>query len=119
MKVGIVQPGGCWTDLRTGMTTTTPAEPYGPLRAEPAAQWAGGSIDSDPPPAAKALLELVDSPEPPLLLGSMVYDLAFDRSRRRREVWAGWEETSRAAEHAIPRHRRLTDFPHPPKGEEP
>ncbi|GAA4066563.1 SDR family oxidoreductase [Nonomuraea soli] len=104
VKVSIVQPGGYWTDLYTSMTSTTPAEPYGPLREELARQWAEGSIDSDPRLAAEAMLRLVDSEEPPLrlLLGSMVYDLAFDISRRRMEVWAGWEEVSRAAEHAIP-----------------
>ncbi|NUT42242.1 MAG: SDR family oxidoreductase [Thermoactinospora sp.] len=104
VKVTIVQPGGYWTDLYTGMTSTAPAEPYGPLREELARQWAEGSIDSDPRLAAEAMLKLVDSAQPPLrlLLGSMVYDLAFDISRRRMEVWAGWEEVSRAAEHAIP-----------------
>ncbi|MER5326306.1 SDR family oxidoreductase [Streptosporangium roseum] len=104
VKVTIVQPGGYWTDLYTSMTSTAPAEPYDPLRAELAKQWAEGSIDSDPRLAAEAMLKLVDSPEPPLrlLLGSMVYDLAFDISRRRMKEWAGWEEVSRAAEHAVP-----------------
>jgi len=37
-----------------------------------------------------------------LLLGSMIYDLAFDVSRRRMATWSGWEEVSRAAEHAVP-----------------
>jgi hypothetical protein len=32
----------------------------------------------------------------------MVYDLAFDISRRRMATWAGWEQVSRAAEHAVP-----------------
>ncbi|WP_433237105.1 SDR family oxidoreductase [Streptosporangium sp. CA-135522] len=104
VKLTIVQPGGYWTDLYTGMTMTTPAEPYGPLRAEMEKQWAEGSIDSQPRLAAEALLKLVDSEDPPLrlLLGSMVYDLAFDISRRRMDTWAGWEQVSRAAEHAVP-----------------
>ncbi|MFE3450799.1 SDR family oxidoreductase [Nonomuraea sp. NPDC059194] len=104
VKVTIVQPGGYWTDLYTSMTSTTPAEPYGPLRDELAKQWAEGSIDSDPRLAAEAMLKLVDSENPPLrlLLGSMVYDLAIDISRRRMEVWAEWEQVSRDAEKAIP-----------------
>jgi NAD(P)-dependent dehydrogenase (short-subunit alcohol dehydrogenase family) len=104
VKVSIVQPGGYWTDLYSAMTSTTPAEPYGPLRAEMEKQWAEGSIDSDPRLAAEAVLKLVDSDDPPLrlLLGSMVYDLAFDISRQRMATWAGWERVSRAAEHAIP-----------------
>ncbi|WBB65535.1 SDR family oxidoreductase [Micromonospora sp. WMMD812] len=104
VKVSIVQPGGYWTDLYTSMTSTTPMEAYGPLRAELERQWAEDSIDSEPRLAAEALLKLVDSDDPPLrlLLGSMVYDLAFDISRRRVDTWAGWEQVSRAAEHAVP-----------------
>ncbi|WP_406079005.1 SDR family oxidoreductase [Micromonospora sp. NBC_00858] len=104
IKVSIVQPGGYWTDLYTSMTSTTPMEAYGPLRAELERQWAEGSIDSEPRLAADALLKLVDSDDPPLrlLLGSMVYDLAFDISRRRMDTWASWEKVSRTAEHAVP-----------------
>ena len=82
VKLSIVQPGGYWTDLYTSITATTPIEAYAPLRAELERQWAEGSIDSEPRLAAEALLRLVDSDDPPLrlLLGSMVYDLAFDIS---------------------------------------
>ena len=105
VKVTIVQPGGYWTDLyTTGLTATEPLEAYDPLRAELQKQWAEGSVDSDPRLAAEAVMRLVASDDPPLrlLLGSMVYDLAFDISRRRMDTWAAWEEVSRAAEHAIP-----------------
>ncbi|GAA3147247.1 SDR family oxidoreductase [Planomonospora alba] len=104
VKLSIVQPGGYWTDLYTSMTMTTPKEEYASLRAELEKQWAEGSVDSDPRLAADALLKLVDSDDPPLrlLLGSMVYDLAFDISRRRMETWAAWEQVSRAAEKAVP-----------------
>ncbi|TDC08776.1 SDR family oxidoreductase [Nonomuraea longispora] len=104
VKVSIVQAGGYWTDLYTSMTTASPAPEYAPLRAELERQWAEGSIDSEPRLAAEALLKLVDSADPPLrlLLGSMVYDLAFDISRRRMETWAAWEQVSRDAEHAVP-----------------
>ncbi|MCZ7435244.1 SDR family oxidoreductase [Micromonospora sp. WMMC241] len=104
VKVSIVQPGGYWTDLYTSAGATTPMDAYAPLRAELERQWADGSVDSEPRLAAEALLRLVDSDNPPLrlLLGSMVYDLAFDISRRRMDTWAGWERVSRAAEHAVP-----------------
>ncbi|MFF0580194.1 SDR family oxidoreductase [Streptosporangium saharense] len=104
VKVTMVQPGGYWTDLYTSATMTTPAEPYGPLRAELEKQWAEGSIDSEPRLAAEAVLKLVDSENPPLrlLLGNMVYDLAFNVCRQRMETWESWEEVSRAAEHAVP-----------------
>ncbi|GAA4607440.1 SDR family oxidoreductase [Actinoallomurus liliacearum] len=104
VKLTMVQPGGYWTDLYSSMAMTSPMEEYASLRAELERQWAEGSIDSEPRLAAEALLKLVDSEDPPLrlLLGSMVYDLAFDISRRRMRTWAAWEQVSRAAEHAVP-----------------
>ncbi|MBQ1076089.1 SDR family oxidoreductase [Micromonospora sp. C31] len=104
IKVTIVQPGGYWTDLYARSTTAAPNPAYDPLREELARQWAEGSVDSEPRLAAEALMKLVASDQPPLrlLLGSMVYDLAFDISKRRMDVWAGWEEVSRAAEQAVP-----------------
>ncbi|WP_051407483.1 SDR family oxidoreductase [Nocardia sp. CNY236] len=106
VAVSIVQPGGYWTDLYRSMTTPTPMDAYDGLRTQLEAQWADGSVDSEPRLAAEALLELVDSDEPPLrlLLGGTAYDLAFDISRRRMDTWAGWEQVSRAAEHAVSAH---------------
>ncbi|GGN06704.1 short-chain dehydrogenase/reductase [Lentzea pudingi] len=104
VKVTIVQPGGYWTDLYTSSRATEPNPVYDGLREELQKQWAEGSVDSEPKLAAEAVMKLVASDEPPLrlLLGSMVYDVAFDISRRRMETWAAWEETSRAAEKAVP-----------------
>ena len=104
VKVSIIQPGGYWTDLYTSARSTTPLDAYVPLRTELEKQWSEGSVDSEPRLAAEALMKLVDSENPPLrlLLGSMVYDLAFDISRQRMQIWAGWEQVSRAAEHAVP-----------------
>ncbi|PWR04935.1 short-chain dehydrogenase [Micromonospora acroterricola] len=104
VKVTIVQPGGYWTDLYASSTATTPDAAYDSLRGELEKQWADGSIDSEPRLAAEALMTLVANDDPPLrlLLGSMVYDLAFDISRRRMDIWAGWEEVSRRAEKAVP-----------------
>jgi NAD(P)-dependent dehydrogenase (short-subunit alcohol dehydrogenase family) len=104
VKVTIVQPGGYWTDLYTSSTATSPNPSYDPLRAELEKQWSEGSIDSEPQLAAEAVMKLVTSDNPPLrlLLGSMVYDLAFDISRQRMDTWAGWEDVSRAAEKAAP-----------------
>ncbi|MGV9268532.1 SDR family NAD(P)-dependent oxidoreductase [Kitasatospora sp. NPDC003701] len=104
VKVSMVQPGGYWTDLYTAMHSTGTLDAYDPLRAELVKRFAEGSVDSDPKLAAEALLKLVDSDEPPLrlLLGSMVYDLAFDIARTRMDTWARWEGVSRAAEHAVP-----------------
>ncbi|MBB4929627.1 NAD(P)-dependent dehydrogenase (short-subunit alcohol dehydrogenase family) [Lipingzhangella halophila] len=107
VRVSIVQPGGYWTELYDRMRTAPPLEAYAPMRAELERQWSGPeaeSVDSEPHLAAEAVLRLVDSDDPPsrLLLGSMVYDLAFDVSRKRMDTWARWEQVSRAAEHAVP-----------------
>jgi NAD(P)-dependent dehydrogenase (short-subunit alcohol dehydrogenase family) len=104
IKLTILQPGGYWTDLYNRMQTTEELPEYADLRAELAKQFAEGSIDSDPALAAEAVMRLVDSDDPPrrLLLGSMVYDLAFTLTDARRDDWAQWETVSRAAEHAIP-----------------
>ncbi|MFD5315667.1 SDR family oxidoreductase [Streptomyces sp. NPDC127098] len=107
VRVTIVQPGGYWTDLYANTTATQPDPHYDELRAELEKQWAEGSVDSEPRLAAEALMKLVASEEPPLrlLLGSMVYDVAFAISRQRMETWAGWESVSRAAERAVPAPR--------------
>jgi NAD(P)-dependent dehydrogenase (short-subunit alcohol dehydrogenase family) len=104
VKVTIVEPGGYWTDLYASMRTAAELPAYAPLHRELERQWGESSIDSDPRLAAEALMTVVDSDDPPLrlLLGSMVYDLAFDITRRRLETWAGWERVSRAAEAAAP-----------------
>ncbi|GAA4996694.1 SDR family oxidoreductase [Actinopolymorpha pittospori] len=104
VRLTIVQPGGYWTDLYRGMRSTTPLEAYAPLRAELADQLAENSVDSQPRLAAEALMKVVDSDDPPLrvVFGSMVYDLAFELTRQRMRTWAGWEDVSRAAEHAVP-----------------
>ncbi|KIH97035.1 short-chain dehydrogenase [Streptomonospora alba] len=107
VRVTVLQPGGYWTELYTRMRTAEPLEAYAPLRAELERQWSQAEsepVDSEPRLAAEALLTLVDSDAPPLrlLLGGMVYDLAFDVSRQRMDTWARWEEVSRAAEHPVP-----------------
>jgi len=108
-KVTILQPGGYWTDLYNTLALATEIDDYAPLRQQLAEQFAGESIDSDPKLAAEAVMTLVDSEDPPrrLLLGSMVYDLAFTLTDTRREDWAAWEQTSRAAEQAIPDPRSV------------
>ena len=105
VKTTIVEPGGYWTDLYLGgLRAATPNPAYADLRAELEKQFAEGSKDSMPELAARAVLKLVGSDDPPLrlLLGDMVYDLAVDSTNRKLATWAEWEEVSRAAEHAVP-----------------
>ncbi|RDI52788.1 SDR family NAD(P)-dependent oxidoreductase [Nocardia mexicana] len=105
VKVTVVQPGGYWTGLyTTGLTATEPLDAYAPLRAELEKQYAEGSIDSLPELAARALMTIVDSDNPParLALGSFTYDLAATVAEQHRAEYAAWESVSRAAEEAAP-----------------
>jgi NAD(P)-dependent dehydrogenase (short-subunit alcohol dehydrogenase family) len=105
VRTTIVEPGGYWTGLYlSGLRATAPHPAYAELRAELESQFAEGSKDSMPELAALAVLELVDSDDPPLrlLLGDLAYDLAVDTTTRRLATWARWEHVSRAAEHAVP-----------------
>lgn len=111
VRLTIVEPGGYWTDLyTTGLVAAEPQPQYARLRAELERRFAEDSVDSPPDLAARALLALVDAEDPPLrlLLGSTVYDLAFEVSRQRMATWAAWEEVSRAAERAVPAPGRAT-----------
>ncbi|MFF3454362.1 SDR family NAD(P)-dependent oxidoreductase [Streptomyces sp. NPDC002730] len=98
VTVSIVEPGGYTTGLYTAMRTQPAHEAYAPLHSALADMWQDAE-DADPADAAKALLALVDSDEPPLrlILGGAMYDVAQESADRRKEVWASWEGVSRAA----------------------
>jgi NAD(P)-dependent dehydrogenase (short-subunit alcohol dehydrogenase family) len=103
VKLTIVEPGGYWTDLYNRMAMTEPNADYDGLREQLAKQNAEGSIDSDPALAAEALMQLVNSDDPPLrlLLGSAMLDVAIGIAEKRVETWRSWESVSRSAEKAI------------------
>jgi NAD(P)-dependent dehydrogenase (short-subunit alcohol dehydrogenase family) len=104
VKVTIVQP----SDFRTGFREAcrrevAPASPYASAFAAAAASLAvetSGHEAGDPQRAARAVLELVAMPDPPvrLLLGNMAYDNVTDGHRRRLEEWARHEALARSAD---------------------
>lgn len=102
IKLTIVEPGGYWTGLYSAMTMSRPIEAYAEARESLQREVAEASVDSDPRLAAMALMKVVNDPEPPLrvVLGSAVFDMAMEATRRRLEVWSRWENVSRAAEDA-------------------
>lgn len=103
VKVSIVEPGGYWTNLYLKMGQTIPKEEYNSLREELAKQNFEPN-DSDPKLAAEALIELVNSKNPPLrlILGSAVFDAAIESTKKRIATWEEWESVSRSAENNIP-----------------
>lgn len=104
IKVSIVEPGGYWTNLYLKMGFAPPKSEYDLLREELAKQSPTESVDSDPLLAAEALMKLVNCENPPLrlILGSFVYDIALENTKKRISSWKEWEEVSRSAEHGIP-----------------
>lgn len=98
IKVTIVEPGGFATywnndsmEFATLMDEYT--EALGPLPAP-------GKGPGDPKKAGPALLEIVDSPEPPsrVLWGNRAFDMVMDTYNKRLGVWAAWEQQSRSTD---------------------
>jgi NAD(P)-dependent dehydrogenase (short-subunit alcohol dehydrogenase family) len=102
IKVTMVEPGGFNTDWGGSSSThSTPMAAYQPLRDAQAAQAAGGGIKiGDPKASSRAILALVDSPNPPLrlLLGSFAVMMAPMVYQQRLKTWKEWEELSKASE---------------------
>lgn len=104
IKITILQPGG----FRTGFRDV--AEKRENPIADYAEEWAEhldslsdrytGTEEGSPALAARALLELVDDPDPPLrvLLGNSAFDAATAASRRQLFEWRRYEETSRSVD---------------------
>lgn len=94
IKVTIVEPGGVATDWASrSMRHATPlaaydelrAEIFGATQAEPDSE--GEAIEADPAQLARAILTLVDRPDPPLrqLVGDDAYDAVQIALARRRD----------------------------------
>ena len=104
VKVTIVQP----SDFRTGFREACdrridPASPYAEAFAQQAAALGvatSGAEAGDPRRAARALLELVAMPDPPLrlLLGEMAYDNVTAAHARQLDEWRRHEALARSAD---------------------
>ncbi|MFD9792836.1 SDR family NAD(P)-dependent oxidoreductase [Streptomyces sp. NPDC059070] len=94
VKVSILRPGGHGTGSPAPRHCARPLDDYAALRAEAAREFTGGPVQEDPAFAARALVRLVESDDPPLrlVLGSAVHNVAFDISGRRTNTWVTWEE---------------------------
>jgi NAD(P)-dependent dehydrogenase (short-subunit alcohol dehydrogenase family) len=104
VKVTILQPGG----FRTGFRVA--AEKRRRPIAAYEEQWANqldalsarhaGAEEGDPTLAARALLELVDDPDPPLrvLFGNSAFDAATSHGQRQIEEWQRYEQLARSVD---------------------
>ncbi|MCL3820054.1 oxidoreductase [Aeromicrobium wangtongii] len=102
VHVTIVEPGGYDTDWAgSSARRSDPLEAYDPMRQEAAARR-GAQAPGDPAAAAQALLEIVDSPEPPLrvLLGAQAPGIVRGIYERRLAQWQKWEHLAARAQGA-------------------
>ena len=106
IKVLMVEPSGFRTDWAgSSMDRADPIDDYQGIEAiaqRRAAQRAenNGSQPGNPELAARALLETLDSDDPPfrLLLGNFAYDTATDRYHSRLEEFRAGEKVARGAD---------------------
>ncbi|TDW94310.1 short-subunit dehydrogenase [Kribbella pratensis] len=99
IHVTIVEPGGYDTDWAgSSARRSTPLSAYDPMRAEAAARRSG-QAPGDPAAAAQALLEIVDSPAPPLrvLFGAQAPGIVRTIYGRRLAEWDRTGELARRA----------------------
>jgi NAD(P)-dependent dehydrogenase (short-subunit alcohol dehydrogenase family) len=100
IAVTIVEPGGFSTDWSGDSAKhATPIDAYEPIREAQRQRYATAS-PGDPVSAAKALLEIVDSDEPPLrvLFGSGPTQLVKKLYADRLATWEKWERVSHLAQ---------------------
>jgi NAD(P)-dependent dehydrogenase (short-subunit alcohol dehydrogenase family) len=100
IAVTIVEPGGFSTDWSGDSSKhAEPIDAYEPIR-EVTRQRYANATPGDPVAAATALLEIVDSPEPPLrvLFGSAPTKLVKDLYAKRLATWEQWEKVSHLAQ---------------------
>lgn len=98
VHVTLVEPGGYDTDWGgSSARHSDPLPAYGTMREQMAARR-GETVPGDPAAAARALLEIVDAPEPPLrvlfgaLFGVPVTEIVRGVYDRRLKEWAEWED---------------------------
>jgi NAD(P)-dependent dehydrogenase (short-subunit alcohol dehydrogenase family) len=103
IKVTCVEPGGFRTDWwGSSMVRARRMHEYDGALAPQRRSFSGeGAIDQpgDPVLAARAVLEVVDSPEPPLrlLLGTRAVAIATRAYQARLAEWSAWDQLSRSA----------------------
>lgn len=94
VKVTVVEPGGYATDGFTGGASAEPMPLYDPQRAALLDYVASVPLD-DPAAAGQAILELADSPNPPLrVFFGQGRELVEQAYADRLKTWADWRELS-------------------------
>jgi hypothetical protein len=98
--VTLIEPGPFSTDWRdTSSDWAETSAPYQHL-VEARKKSAGAGAQGDPRATADAILQVVDSDNPPLrlFLGASAFDIAKAKYAERIETWETWKDVSRAAQ---------------------
>ncbi|WP_427885607.1 SDR family NAD(P)-dependent oxidoreductase [Kribbella sp. GL6] len=95
VKVTILEPGGYATEGVTGGVQSAGIPLYDNLRAALTAYVAAADF-GDPDAAGRAILELADTPNPPLRIffGTQGYPMAQQAYADRLKTWADWQDLS-------------------------
>ncbi|MZG15873.1 SDR family NAD(P)-dependent oxidoreductase [Streptomyces sp. SID5914] len=101
VRVTLVEPGPFATDVASSAVFAEPLDFYEPARQRLFAEAFGGKV-GDPAAAARALLKIVDTDNPPLriLFGAHAYQFTQQVYAERLKSWAEWAELSAAADGA-------------------
>lgn len=101
IHVTLIEPGGFDTDWKGSSAIWADVIPtYAPLRQVRQQQRASSRAAGDPAATARAILALVDTPNPPLrlFLGTAPLGVARTVYEQRLKTWEEWEDVSRAAQ---------------------
>ena len=96
IRVTIVEPGGYSTDWAgSSARRSVPLPAYDAMRAQ-VARRRGAQVPGDPEAAARALLDVVDAPEPPLrvVFGAQAPGIVRGIYERRLAEWDAWRDLS-------------------------
>ncbi|WP_281434838.1 SDR family NAD(P)-dependent oxidoreductase [Rhizobium lusitanum] len=100
IKVTLIEPGGYDTDWRGSSSTHVPTmAEYAGLRDRLKAAGASRKL-GNPAATAEAILQVVDSPAPPLrlFLGEIPLGVAQKQYAERLATWEAWADVSRRAQ---------------------
>ena len=107
VKVTIIEPGPFRTDFadRSATVARTEIADYAPTvgKAREYIRTVGGTQKGDPVRAARAMMDVVESPEPPLrlLLGQMALDRYRSKMKEADGDVSKWEETTLGADYPV------------------
>lgn len=97
IKLTLIEPGGFGTDWAgSSAKHATPIAAYDAIRQV----RGGGNLPGDPEASSKAILQVVDSDNPPLrlMIGKDTVNYITETYRQRLKTWSDWEDVTEEAQ---------------------